>query len=196
MGKQTDLAFQKEDEVIPPAVRLVRDFVNTIEYQVGDERLKKPSDLGNWLVERHLLDSGVTVTSEDLEFAKRLREGIRGVLELHAGHDADASAIRRLNDALAELPVRVSFGRTESFGLAPASADPVRAALGSMLDAVRQSTVDGTWPRLKACARDSCRWAYYDHSRNRSSRWCTMAGCGNIVKMQKAYATRKAHIGT
>ena len=196
MGTLTDLAFQKEDEVIPPAVRLVRDFVNTIEYQVDEEGLKKPSDLGNWLVERHLLDSGVTVTAEDLEFAKTLREGIRGVIEFHAGHDADPSAVRRLNDALAELPVRVSFGETESFGLAPASADPVRGALSSMLDAVRQSSEDGTWPRLKACARDSCRWAYYDHSRNRSSRWCTMAGCGNIVKMQKAYATRKAQAGT
>ena len=133
------------------------------------------------------------MTSGDLEFAKTLREGLRGVLELHAGHDADASAIRRLNDALVELPVRVSFGETESFGLVPASPDPVRSALGMMLDAVRQSSEDGTWPRLKACARESCRWAYYDHSRNRSSRWCTMAGCGNVVKMQKAYATRKAH---
>lgn len=60
-----------------------------------------------------------------------------------------------------------------------------------MLDAVRQASEDGSWVRLKACARPSCRWAYYDHSRNRSGRWCTMAGCGNAVKMQKAYASRK-----
>ncbi|MDQ0893944.1 CGNR zinc finger domain-containing protein [Agromyces ramosus] len=192
MGVQTDLAFQKEDDVIPPALRLVRDFVNTVEYQVDDERLNEPSDLSEWLVERQLLRSAVTVTVEDLDFAKTLREGLRGVLELHAGHDADASAIRRLNEALEELPVRVSFGETETFGLVPASADPIREALGGMLDAVRQSSEDGTWARLKACARDSCRWAYYDHSRNRSSRWCTMAGCGNAVKMKKAYAARKA----
>jgi predicted RNA-binding Zn ribbon-like protein len=191
MGARTDLAFQKEDEVIPPALRLVRDFVNTVEYQVNDERLKEPSDLSDWLAERRLLHSAVTVTPEDLEFAKTLREGLRGVLELHAGHAADASAIRRLNAALEELPVRVSFGEAESFGLLPASPDPVRGALAGMLDAVRQATEDGTWPRLKACARDSCRWAYYDHSRNRSSRWCTMAGCGNAVKMKKAYAARK-----
>ena len=43
------------------------------------------------------------------------------------------------------------------------------------------------WTRLKVCARDSCRWAFYDTSRNRSGRWCSMAGCGNIVKMRRAY---------
>lgn len=191
MGTQTDLAFQKEDEVIPPALRLVRDFVNTVEYQLDDERLKEPGDLSDWLGDRRLLTTAVTATPDDLAFAKKLREGLRGVLELHAGHDADTSSIQRLNEALEELPVRVSFGESESFGLVPASTEPVRGALAGMLDAVRQSTEDGTWARLKACARDSCRWAYYDHSRNRSSRWCTMAGCGNIVKMQKAYAARK-----
>ena len=195
MGAQTDLAFQRENEVIPPALRLVRDFVNTVEFQVDDERLRTPGDLSAWLVERGLLERTAPASPEQLDFAKQLREGLRGVLELHAGHAADESAIRRLNEALEELPVRVSFGDTESFGLVPATNDPIRGALGRMLDAVRQSSEDGTWARLKACARPSCRWAYYDHSRNRSSRWCTMAGCGNAVKMQKAYASRKGRGG-
>ena len=38
---------------------------------------------------------------------------------------------------------------------------------------------DGTWGRLKACAEDGCRWAFYDASRNQSGRWCSMAVCGN-----------------
>ena len=48
------------------------------------------------------------------------------------------------------------------------------------------------WARLKVCARDSCRWAFYDASRNRSGRWCSMAGCGNIVKMRRAHRTQPA----
>jgi predicted RNA-binding Zn ribbon-like protein len=63
----------------------------------------------------------------------------------------------------------------------------VEAALASLVTAVRSAVDHGTWARLKVCARDSCRWAYYDRSRNRSSRWCTMAGCGNIVKMRRAH---------
>lgn len=200
MGEQTDLAFQKENQVIPPALRLIRDFVNTVEYQEDDERLGRPDDLRDWLLGRELVPAPIAVTPADVKFAITLREGLRGVLELHAGHDADASAIRRLNEALEKLPVRVAFGetgsaRSETFGLVAASGDPVKHALASMLDAVRQANEDGSWPRLKACARESCRWAYYDHSRNRSSRWCTMAGCGNAVKMKKAYAARKSQHG-
>ncbi|MDF2989880.1 MAG: putative RNA-binding protein containing a Zn-ribbon-like motif [Microbacterium sp.] len=192
METQADLAFARENEVIPDAVRLVRDFVNTVEYQVDDERLVDATDLRDWLVARALLDAEASASPDDVAFARRLREGLRSVLQVHAGHEADESAIRDLDEALEELPVRGGFDASGAFRLAPASPDPVRAALGRLLDAVRLASEDDTWSRLKVCARDSCRWAYYDHSRNRSSRWCTMAGCGNAMKMQRAYRSRKA----
>lgn len=192
MVTQIDLAFERENEVIPEPLRLVRDFVNTVEFQVDDERLDEPQALRAWLADHGLLADGVDVGAADLAFARTLREGIRGVLQVHAGHEADAAAIARLNDALSELPVRVAFGDGDAFALVPATGDPVRAALGGLLEAVRRSAEDGTWSRLKVCARDTCRWAYYDHSRNRSSRWCTMAGCGNAMKMRRAYSARKA----
>lgn len=189
MGRQTDLAFAREDEVIPASLRLVRDFVNTVEYQEDEEGWDDPADLGAWLSARGLLaaSSAPVVTADDLALAKTVREGLRSVLAGHAGHEVDASAVGRLDAALAELPVRVSFA--SSFALAPASADGVRAALAGVLDAVRASHEDGSWPRLKVCDRATCRWAYYDYSKNRSSRWCTMAGCGNAVKMQKRAAS-------
>src|SRR3712207_8580100 len=37
--------------------------------------------------------------------------------------------------------------------------------------------------RLKACPWDSCQWAFYDQSRNRSGVWCNMAVCGNRAKV-------------
>ena len=186
MGRQTDLAFQREDEVIPAPLRLVRDFVNTVEYQEDEEGWERPADLTAWLRARDLLtDGGATASDEDLEFAKTIREGFRSVLAGHAGHDVDAVAVRRLDDALSRLPVRVTFGGPDVFSLAPAAGDGVRDALAGVLDAVRASREDGSWSRLKVCDRATCRWAYYDHSKNRSSRWCTMAGCGNAVKMQK-----------
>ena len=64
-------------------------------------------------------------------------------------------------------------------------------AVGALLDAVLRCQVDGDWERLKVCAEDSCRWAYFDASRNRSGRWCSMSECGNRVKMRRAYATRR-----
>ena len=54
-----------------------------------------------------------------------------------------------------------------------------------MLAIVAASIADGTWERLKACAADDCHWAFYDHTRNRSGRWCSMAVCGNRAKVER-----------
>ena len=48
----------------------------------------------------------------------------------------------------------------------------------------------GTWLRLKACRNYTCRWAFYDHSKNRSGHWCTMSVCGN---RQKSRGYRQRH---
>ena len=44
------------------------------------------------------------------------------------------------------------------------------------------SAVTGVWNRLKVCPNDDCAWAFYDESRNRSRRWCSMNVCGNCHK--------------
>ena len=50
--------------------------------------------------------------------------------------------------------------------------------------------VVGAWPRLKACRETTCRWAFYDASKNRSSIWCSMAVCGSRAKA-RTYRRRK-----
>jgi predicted RNA-binding Zn ribbon-like protein len=42
----------------------------------------------------------------------------------------------------------------------------------------------GTWHRLKICSSDDCRWAFYDHSRSGTGRWCSMKLCGNRAKQE------------
>ncbi len=191
MASRAARAFAEENDAIPSDVRIVRDFVNTVEIQVGDERLRAPVDLGQWLTTQGLLDDDAPVGLDHLALATTLREGLRGVLQRHAGHEPDATSMRRFDDALGALPVRARFDGDGGFGLVPVSADPVEAALASLLAAVRSAVDHGTWPRLKVCSRNSCRWAYFDRSRNRSSRWCTTAGCGNIMKMRRAHTSAK-----
>lgn len=62
--------------------------------------------------------------------------------------------------------------------------------MARLLDAVRQAGEDRTWPRLTVCELATCRWAFYDASRNQARRWCSMARCGNHVTMRRAYAAR------
>ena len=69
--------------------------------------------------------------------------------------------------------------------------DGVRGALAQVLVAVTVATTDDTWPRLKICAADDCRWAYVDTTKNRSRAWCEW-GCGNKAKTRSYRARKKA----
>jgi predicted RNA-binding Zn ribbon-like protein len=178
------------DAVVPAAIRLVRDFVNTFEPQVNTDELTGPDQLRDWFVERRLMVDDAPLRPADLELAVTIREGLRSVLLDHAGHATDPTALARLDDALAEVPVRLSVADGQ-YQLVSARDTPLHHALAHLLDAIRQCREDQTWTRLKVCARDTCRWAFYDASRNQVRRWCSMAGCGNHIKMQRAYAARK-----
>jgi predicted RNA-binding Zn ribbon-like protein len=167
----------------PAAVRLVRDFINTYEPQEDDESLTSPEQLRDWLTGRALLPPGTRVTGAQRTAALRLREGLRTALS-----DGDPGS---LNDALAEVPVRLVLTGSGP-ALAPVRAAAFDRAMAALVDAIRACGQDSTWSRLKVCARDSCRWAFYDESRNQARRWCSMAGCGNHIKMRRAYAARKA----
>ncbi len=178
------------DERVPAAARLVRDFVNTREPQVDAELLTTPAALREWLREQKIGMSDGTLTEADLAAAIQVREGFRAVLLSHAGHAADPAAVAAMNQTLDRLPVRLRFGE-DDYRLTSTTEGMLAVAVAELLDAVRRSREDGSWPRLKVCARSTCRWAFFDASRNQVRRWCSMAGCGNHVKMQRAYATRK-----
>ncbi|PYG01092.1 Conserved protein containing a Zn-ribbon-like motif, possibly RNA-binding [Georgenia satyanarayanai] len=179
-----------DEQAVPAAVRLVRDFVNTREPQTDEEQLSTPGNVAAWFAGRGLLPPGAGMTTTDLDRAVAVREGLRQVLLEHAGHDPERMRLDRLEHELAAVPVRVTIG-VGGPRLVGSTSEPWHLALAGLLDAIRCSAQDGTWPRLKVCARDTCRWAFYDASRNQARRWCSMAGCGNHVKMKRAYAVRK-----
>lgn len=165
------------------AVLMVRDFVNTIEWQEDQDSWTNPGDLERWFAER----AGVVVqaqTEDDMLLARRLREGLRSVLLRHAGHEPLPDAGAHLNQTLSLIPLRLRVDADGQLGLGVEAGRHPLEHLGFILARVDAARVDGTWQRLKVCARDSCRWAYWDATRNGSGRWCSMAGCGNYAKMR------------
>ena len=66
--------------------------------------------------------------------------------------------------------------------------------LGGILATLARAMADGSWSRVKSCRNDTCRWLFYDHSRNRSGTWCTMAICGSRMK-SRAYRSRQKAAG-
>jgi predicted RNA-binding Zn ribbon-like protein len=66
----------------------------------------------------------------------------------------------------------------------------VDGAIARLMAIVAAAVEHGRWERLKACPREECEWAFYDKSKNRSGRWCSMEACGNIEKA-RAFRERK-----
>ena len=67
--------------------------------------------------------------------------------------------------------------------------------IATMLGIVHEAVANGTWPRLRACRRDTCKFAYYDRSKNGSRAWCSMtsAACKVIARKHSEGARVIAH---
>ncbi|MBV9916401.1 MAG: CGNR zinc finger domain-containing protein, partial [Solirubrobacterales bacterium] len=120
-----------------------------------------------------------------------LREALRALTAAHNHLSADVeSATETANrwSARAQLVPRLTA--TGASLLEPQQSG-VDGALGRIMVGVHAAIADGTWPRLKACERDSCRWAFYDHSKNQSGRWCQSSVCGTRERSRRAYRRRR-----
>jgi predicted RNA-binding Zn ribbon-like protein len=174
----------------PGALRLVQRFVNTTDLEDGPELFGDAKALRAWLVAEGLLDATERVGDEDHERAIALREAIRDLAAAHAGLPHDAAAQDTVNETARHAGLRpVLDGDTMRF---EPGATGIDAAFGRVVAAIHTAIAEGTWTRLKACERDVCRWAFYDRSKNRSSHWCSMAGCGSREKNRRAYRRRRA----
>ena len=177
-------------QAAPGDLERVRDFVNTLDVESGDDALSSPDALRAWLEARGLRP-GRAATRADLVSARRLREAIRALLLENNGLSVRKEAALTLNRTAARASLGLRFDSGGEVRLEPA-ARGVDAALGRLLAIAASAMAEGTWARLKACRADDCQWAFYDHARNRSRHWCSMAVCGNRTKA-RTYRQRHAH---
>lgn len=173
----------------PEPVRIVQAFINTNDRE-GEDRLPDAAALGAWLVEAGL-PSPPRVSRAEHARAITLREALRELVAANAGLPHDDGALDAVNAAAGRAGLRPVLTGAAAARLEP-TAGGIDAALGHIVAAVHAGIADGTWARLKACERDTCRWAFYDHSRNRSGHWCSMAVCGSREKNKRAYRRRTA----
>ena len=174
----------------PGELELVRQFVNTNDVEDGIEKFASPELLRDWLSE-HGFDVGEKLTARDVAHAIEVREALRRLLLANGGEALDRDSVARLNDAAARIRLYVRFDPDGESALA-AEGEGLEVAIGEILAIVHRAMENGTWPRLKACRADTCQWAFYDKSRNRSAHWCTMAVCGNRAKA-RSYRERHTH---
>jgi predicted RNA-binding Zn ribbon-like protein len=135
------------------------------------------------------MEAGDDVSAADLKRVVDVREGLRAVLLQNNGLPLDESRVERLDRAVRRAGVRVRFVPGHDPELVP-DAVGVDGAIARLMAIVAAAVEHGRWERLKACPREECEWAFYDKSKNRSGRWCTMESCGNIEKA-KAFRERQ-----
>jgi predicted RNA-binding Zn ribbon-like protein len=171
----------------PGGLGLVEEFLRT-RNEVTD-----PAGLLRWRAER-----GLAAGPGALPFdrAVRLREALRAVLASHNGIPLDRNSVGVVNAEIAACGLRPALdpdtaGRVRWLAGTEAGTE-TDALAAAVLAAVLDATADGSWRRMKACAADDCRYAFYDHTRNCSGRWCDVSGCGANARMR---AYRRRHAG-
>jgi predicted RNA-binding Zn ribbon-like protein len=175
----------------PPAgLATIRSFINTGDLDAGEEHLADPEVLAAWLAEHDLAAPGETWTRIDLARTVQLREALRSLAAANAGDEASPDAIAAIERQRKRSRLGVVFGTDGSAPIVPDAAG-IDAVLGRLLAIVATAMHDGTWPRLKACADPTCRWAFYDSSRSHRRTWCSMEVCGNRNKV-RAYRQRQS----
>ena len=191
---------------------LCLDFVNTNDWHASSqpvESLFQYADLVLWCQRISLISpvetqellrwAGESPEKAEVTLARAiaLREAIYRII---TGHVNSQSPEKLDLDLLnAELT-----SAAESWKLMPALAgfawdwDISPENLAGVLGPIARSAADLlTSPelyRVGICAdEDGCGFAFFDTSRNRSRRWCSMEDCGNRAKAQRHYQRHKVN---
>jgi predicted RNA-binding Zn ribbon-like protein len=125
--------------------------------------------------------------AEAVALLRTLRAVIRALALRNNGIDSAVDAA-----ALDGPTLRPDLGGDAPGLRADAAGDLARDIGAATVAALLRASARPSWPRLKACRGEDCRWVFLDGSRNTSRRWCDMAACGNRAK---STAFRSRHRG-
>jgi predicted RNA-binding Zn ribbon-like protein len=179
-------------QLAPGDLGLVQDFVNTVDLLEGPERFQDPNTLKAWLVANRLLDNAQLVGETDRKHAIALREAMRAMIGGNSGLPVYPVETATLNEAAVASKLRMRFGADGKPRLEPDVAGVV-GAMGRLVAALYTAMHNESWTHLKLCGAQDCRWAFFDRSKNHSSRWCSMTSCGNREKARRFRTQHKMH---
>jgi predicted RNA-binding Zn ribbon-like protein len=176
----------RRTEGSPAAHRLVA-FLNSAHLPDGDDHLSDDR-AGPWLA-HWLAEAGTTPPEALAAIAaapaelRILREGLRRLAVVNCGGRADPAAVTEAAAVLETAPLLLDLAGGKTPRLIGVDGSGVtQLAVAVIAHAYLTVRAGAEWPRLKVCASPECHWAFFDTTRNRSRRWCDMAGCGNRAK--------------
>jgi predicted RNA-binding Zn ribbon-like protein len=179
------------------------DFVNTEPVRAGErvDLLGGFADLARWLREAGVLSAdaarlaaarwGGTAEGRGVfREALKLRVALRaGAERLAAGKPVGDEMVGVVNRVLASRPSYprlVRAGRGYASRLEPVSRSPLHL-LVPVAESAAWLLEHGDSSLVRRCEGTRCVLLFYDTTRNKSRRWCSMEGCGSRAKAVAYY---------
>ncbi|MEI2666262.1 CGNR zinc finger domain-containing protein [Rossellomorea sp. LJF3] len=190
--------------------RVCMDFINTVSWRESTEKRRdwftSYAKLVDWSVHAEVLtvqqaqdllseaDENPSKAKDVLKQAIELREVMyRMFKRISKKTSPNEQDLARFNESVSHFYQSLQVIQDEDqFILKFKETD----ALDTMLPPILQSAVDlltskNELGRVKQCEGDPCGWLFFDTSRNKSRRWCSMADCGNRAKVRRFYQKGK-----
>ncbi len=170
---------------------MVQALANTYSFEDDEELLADPDAARRWLIGSDLARKEVAVGEAEFLRLLETRRVFRGLLDANlSGAPAEAELLA-LGRLAGEYPVPLASDGSGRLWLDLDPAASVDDFIAQLVGICFQAQLRGEWSRLKVCASDDCRWAFYDSSRDRGGTWCQMEVCGNRIKNRR-YRRRSA----
>lgn len=187
------------------ADNLALDFVNT-EMMSGGEQvdaLQTPADLRDWVTQArtkyphtdHVKNLDSQASSALLRDALELRGAIRSIMRaIVSKRIVPGASVEVINRTLQRVPLHreltfsgKQYKWSDQFNSKTETAIlyPIARAAGDLL-------VEGKFDRIKKCGNPDCILFLYDTTRSHTRQWCSMAACGNRMKVAAFYERQRA----
>ena len=188
---------------------LCLDFANTLGMHASDqthEFLRSYFDLAEWSnytgiitdeEERKLLrkaEKNPIEAERALQNAIELREIIFNIFSSIAMNTPPQKKdMAKFNKKLSRMMrhSKLEFAKSGIEWDVKGSEDSLDGMLNSVIRSAFMLLTSNELERIKTCADErGCGWLFFDHSKNRSRRWCDMKDCGNLAKQKRFYSRK------
>ncbi|AUU84880.1 ABATE domain-containing protein [Leclercia adecarboxylata] len=176
------------------ADNLALDFINS-EYGTGDERhdcFEDDTRVIDWLVIAGLVPKGTKAPDGLVAEARQLRDAARAVV--HAAMKSVAADLTVINHVLQAGRPETTLQwdkETQRYRITvrPEVLSPA-GLLWPVADALVKLIADDKFEYVRQCEAHNCILLFHDLSKSHRRRWCSMATCGNRMKVA-AFRNRK-----
>jgi len=176
------------------ADNLALDFINS-EYGTGEERhdcFEDNLSVIDWLETAGLVPKGTEAPDDLLFEARQLRDAARAVV--HAAMKSVAANLTVINKVLqAGRPeIALQWDENTQRYRVDVCSDALSSAglLWPIAEALVKLVTDDKFEYVRQCEAHNCILLFHDLSKSHRRRWCSMATCGNRMKVA-AYRNRK-----